>query len=72
MPKITPRTIANRLRKAVTDSRMTVNAVAVKSGVPQPVLYRFMRGERDLTLTTAQKLADYFGLEMQLTKKTQD
>jgi plasmid maintenance system antidote protein VapI len=41
-----------------------VNAVAVEAGVPQPVLHRFMTGERDLTLRTAQKLADHFGLEL--------
>jgi hypothetical protein len=28
------------------------------------VLYRFMTGERDLTLDTAQRLADYLGLEL--------
>ena len=42
----------------------TVNAIAVEAGLPQPVLHRFVRGERDLTLTTVQKLADYFGLEL--------
>jgi plasmid maintenance system antidote protein VapI len=41
-----------------------VSAVAVAAGVLQPVLHRFMKGERDLTLTTAQKLADHFGLEL--------
>ena len=43
---------------------MTLNAIAVASGVPQPVLHRFVKGKRDLTLTTAQKLADYFGFEL--------
>jgi plasmid maintenance system antidote protein VapI len=57
-------TIADRLRQAVRASGQTVNAVAVGAGVPQPVLFRFVSGERDLTLRTAQKLADYFGLEL--------
>jgi plasmid maintenance system antidote protein VapI len=56
--------MAEQLKKAIRDSGKTVNAVAVEAGVPQPVLHRFMKGERDLTLTTVQKLADYFGFEL--------
>lgn len=56
--------MADRLRKAIQASKKTVNAIAVESEIPQPVLHRFVAGERDLTLTTAQKLADYFGLEL--------
>ena len=56
--------MANLLRKAIRKSGKTVNAIAVEAGVPQPVLHRFVKGERDLTLTTVQKLADYFGLEL--------
>lgn len=64
MPR-TPRvTMIDQLRKSIRDSGTTVNAIAVEAGVPQPVLHRFARGERDLTLTTAQKLTDYFGLEL--------
>jgi plasmid maintenance system antidote protein VapI len=57
-------TMAEQLRKAMQTSGKTVNAIAVKAGIPQPVLYRFVNGERDLTMSTAQKLADYFGLEL--------
>jgi transcriptional regulator with XRE-family HTH domain len=56
--------MTDQLLKAIRDSGMTVNAIAVESGIPQPVLHRFERGKRDLTLTTAQKLAEYFGLEL--------
>jgi plasmid maintenance system antidote protein VapI len=63
MPPPRP-TIADRLRRAVRDRGQAVNAVAKAAGVAQPVLYRFMTGERDLTLDTAQRLADYFGLEL--------
>jgi hypothetical protein len=59
--------MAEQLRKmierAVKDGK-SVRAVAIEAGVPQPVLHRFMAEERDLTLTTVQKLADYFGLEL--------
>src|SRR4051794_21605146 len=55
MPKPAPRpTMADVLRRAVRDAGESVNAVAKAAGVPQPVLYRFMTGERDLTLDTAQ------------------
>ncbi len=62
--------MADQLKKAIwllqnrKENPMTVNAIAVEAGVPQPVLHRFVKGERDLTLATAQKLADYFGLEL--------
>jgi plasmid maintenance system antidote protein VapI len=56
--------MAEQLKKAIRESGKTVNALAVESGVPQPVLHRFVKGERDLTLSTVQKLADYFGFEL--------
>jgi plasmid maintenance system antidote protein VapI len=59
-----PPSIAARLRQAVQDSGMTVNALAAAAGIAQPVLHRFLSGERDLTLRTVQKLVDYFGLEL--------
>jgi plasmid maintenance system antidote protein VapI len=57
--------ITDKLRQAVRDAGLSVNAVATAAGIPQPVLHRFMSGERDLTLRTAQKLADYLGLTLQ-------
>lgn len=63
-PTATRTTIADQLKNAIRESGKTVNALAVEAGVPQPVLHRFVKGERDLTLTTVQKLADYFGLRL--------
>ena len=54
--------MADQLKKAIQTSGKTVNAIAVEAGIPQPVLHRFVKGERDLTLSTVQKLADYFNL----------
>ena len=56
--------IADQLRKEIQACGKSVNAVAVESGIPQPVLHRFVKGERDLTLTTAEKLVLYFNLEL--------
>ena len=43
---------------------MTLYRIAKDSGVVYQVLHRFARGERDLTLETATKLADYFGMRL--------
>jgi plasmid maintenance system antidote protein VapI len=58
------RTLADILRARIVNSRQSINAIAVKSGISAPILYRFCNDKRDLTLSTATKLAVYFGLEM--------
>jgi transcriptional regulator with XRE-family HTH domain len=45
-------------------SEKTRYAIAVGSGVDHAVLRRFMRGERDIKLTTAEHLAEYLNLEL--------
>ena len=57
-------TLQGDLRKAVRDSGLTTYAIGKGAGIPLPVLYRFVSGERDLTLETASKLADYFGMRL--------
>jgi plasmid maintenance system antidote protein VapI len=52
------------LKKAIENSGKTVAEIAREAGVVQPVLHRFVKGERDLTLRTADKLAAYFGMEL--------
>jgi hypothetical protein len=59
--------LSEHLRKAILSSKKTKYAIAVGSGVDHAVLRRFLRGERDIKLKTAESLADYLGLE--LTKK---
>jgi hypothetical protein len=54
--------VENALRRAVRASGMTVHAVAVATGVPQPVLRKFVRGDGTIQLPTAQRLCDYFRL----------
>jgi transcriptional regulator with XRE-family HTH domain len=57
-------TISEKLRKAVISSKKTRYAIAVGAGVDHAVLRRFMRGERDIKLTTAEHLAEYLELEL--------
>jgi plasmid maintenance system antidote protein VapI len=52
------------LRKAIVDSGLSQYRIAKESGVPQPVLNRFVNGERDITVGTAGRLCSYLKLEL--------
>ncbi len=56
------------LKRAIQESTETVAAIAREAGIPQPVLHRFVAGERDLTMKTAEKLVIYFDLELRSKK----
>ncbi|NLF73301.1 MAG: hypothetical protein GX575_30055 [Candidatus Anammoximicrobium sp.] len=56
-------TIADVLRRKIAE-RETIAEVAYGAGIPVPVLWRFATGQRDMTLRTADKLIEYFGLEI--------
>jgi plasmid maintenance system antidote protein VapI len=56
--------MARTLREMIRASGETVTAISRETGIAQPVLHRFVTGERDLTLRTADKLIGYFGLEL--------
>ncbi len=64
-----PGPISEAVRRAIKESGMSVFALARASGVPQPVLSRFVRGERDITLGTLDKLATALHLEVTQKKK---
>ena len=61
--------LQDQLREAIGDSGLTLYRIAKDSGIAYPVLFRFARGERDLTLETATKLADYFGMRLTRPKR---
>jgi plasmid maintenance system antidote protein VapI len=52
------------LRQAILDCGRTRYELAKETGVSQPVLSRFVNGQRDLTLATVDKLAPTLGLEL--------
>ncbi len=58
------KSIADQLREMIAKSGLSVNALARAADIAQPVLHRFFSGERDLTLTSADKLIEYFELEL--------
>jgi len=56
--------LANQLRAAIAATGQSLYAIAQHSGVPSPVLQRFVNGQRGITLETAGKLAAYLGLSL--------
>ena len=61
--------LQDQLRQAIKDSGLTLYRIAKDSGIAYQVLHRFASGERDLTLKTATKLADYFGMRLTRPKR---
>ena len=61
--------LQDQLREAVANSGLSLYRIAKDSGVVYQVLHRFARGEHDLTLETATKLADYFGMRLTRPKR---
>jgi plasmid maintenance system antidote protein VapI len=52
------------LRDAIRDSGLSLREISKKTGVGDPQLSRFVRGERTLTLPAAEKLVEFFGLRL--------
>ncbi|MBC7853997.1 MAG: helix-turn-helix transcriptional regulator [Pirellulaceae bacterium] len=66
--------ISDQLKVAIRSSGLSLNQLAKNSGISRPVLSRFVESNpdshRDIRLeATADKLAAYFGLELQPEKK---
>ena len=54
------------LKDAIRASDKTVYQIAQDAGVSQIVVSRFMSGERDIRMATADKLAEVLGLKVSL------
>jgi len=65
-----PMTISETLRDAMEQSDLSLYRIAKDAGLEYGCVHRFYYGTRGLTLDSADKLADYFGLELQPTAKT--
>ena len=57
------------LKAAIEKSGQSNYAISQLSGVSQSVLNRFTSGERDITLSTAGKIAAALGAELKLKHK---
>jgi DNA-binding phage protein len=58
-------TLPERLRATIRNSGKPVYQIARESGVAHPVIFRFLTGERDIRLETAEKLAAALGLRLE-------
>lgn len=59
------KSLSDRLREAIRGSGKTVYRLAKESGVAHPIILRFLSGERDIRLETANKLAATLGLRLE-------
>ncbi len=59
-------TIAEQLRRAIERSGKTRYRISQESGIAQAVLSRFVNGERDLKVDTADKLCAALGVRVVL------
>ena len=55
---------ADALHEAIDGSGLTMYRIAKDAGLDFSTLSRFCHGERDLKLESADKLAEYFNLEV--------
>jgi predicted transcriptional regulator len=56
--------IAEQLRRAIIESKMSYADLFLATGINQSVISRFVAGERDLRLSTAAKLCEYLQLHL--------
>jgi plasmid maintenance system antidote protein VapI len=59
-----PSSLVDQLREAIANCGETQYRIAKESGVPQPVVNRFMTGGRGISLETAAKLCAYLRLRL--------
>lgn len=59
-----PSSLSDVLRQAIIDSELPLKRLSREADVARASLIRFVRGERSLHLTAADKLAAYFGLSL--------
>jgi transcriptional regulator with XRE-family HTH domain len=62
--------LTGQLREAITASGLSLNKISAASGVGRDRLSRFVRGERDLTLSAAERICE--ALRYELTRKPAD
>ncbi|MGE0536258.1 MAG: helix-turn-helix domain-containing protein [Pirellulales bacterium] len=56
--------LIEQLRKAIAKGGQSQYAIAKATGISQPMLNRFVNGERSISLETASRLCDHLKLEL--------
>jgi ribosome-binding protein aMBF1 (putative translation factor) len=59
-----PNSLTEALKRAIQESEMTVYQIAKEAHVSQIIISRFLSGERDIRMATADKLANALGLKL--------
>ncbi len=60
----TPHSLSEALKQAIRDSDKSEDEIAEQAGLSPIVVSRFLSGERDIRMATADKLADALGLKL--------
>jgi transcriptional regulator with XRE-family HTH domain len=58
------------LQREIRVSGLSLNELAKRTGVSQPQLWRFMNGQRTLTLPAAARVCEYLGLQLKPGRKS--
>jgi plasmid maintenance system antidote protein VapI len=61
--------MSETLKRAITESGLARIAIERATGVKRASIMRFLRGETSLRLDMADRLADFFGLELRPKRK---
>ena len=59
-----PHCLSDALRQAIRNSDKSVYQIAKEADLSQIVISRFLSGERDIRMATADKLAEVLGLKL--------
>ena len=62
----TPHSLSDALKQAIRDSDKSEYQIAQQADVSQIVISRFLSGERDIRMATADKLAGALGLNLEI------
>jgi plasmid maintenance system antidote protein VapI len=62
-------TMSGVLRKAIVESGKALIALERETGIQRMSLSRFLKGRQSLRLDVADKLAEYFGMELRPKRK---
>lgn len=64
IPQTRSSSLSELLKKSIRESGKSTDAIATEAGISSVLLERFLAGERDIHMVTADKLANSLGLEV--------
>jgi transcriptional regulator with XRE-family HTH domain len=63
--------MSDQIRSAIDSCGITRYRISKETGISESALSRFMTGERGLSMTALDALADYLGLDVVMRRKRQ-